>query len=171
VEPSGIVVQRATRETIDRLVAATAREGEPESVHERRWRAQENGEASYLVACDGDEPIGWALVRRQPSAQAGDEQLAELEGLDVLPAHQGRGAGRLLLDAALDTAQREGFAGLGLKVTVANPWNDIARAMYARSGFVESAAGEFDDGYWYWTPDGTSHWDGEPHRYLVRRFA
>jgi GNAT superfamily N-acetyltransferase len=163
-------VRRATRDAIDELVRRYADPHAPESFHERRWRIQEAGEGVYLVAWDGGVPIGWVLVEWSASPEAGGAHLAELVGLDVVEAHRDRGAGTLLLETALEEARTAGFAGLGLKVTVANAWNDAARRLYERHGFVDSGAGEFEDGYWYWTRDGERHWDGEPHRYLVRRF-
>lgn len=163
-------VESATRPAIDELVRRYADPNAPESSHARRWRTQEAGEGVYLVAWLDAVPIGWALVRWHASEQAGGAHVAELEGLDVVAEHQRRGAGTLLLEAALDAARASGFDGLGLKVTVANPWNDAARRLYARHGFEDAGAGAFEDGYWYWTEGGERHWDGEPHRYLVARF-
>jgi hypothetical protein len=40
--------------------------------------------------------------------------------------------------------------------------------MYARRGYRDAGLGEFEDGYFYWTPDGENHWDGEPHRFLIK---
>jgi GNAT superfamily N-acetyltransferase len=166
----GVTVERATRPAIDELRRRYADPNAPESTHEKRWRTQKAGDGVYLVAWQDGVPIGWALVRWIASPQAGDAHVAELEGLDVVPEHQRQGAGTLLLETALREAQDAGFEGLGLKVTVANPWNEAARRLYARHGFVDAGAGEFEDGYWYWTDDGERHWDGELHHYLVRRF-
>ena len=41
--------------------------------------------------------------------------------------------------------------------------------MYARRGYCDSGLGEFQDGYVYWDAAGRPQWDGEPHRYLVKR--
>jgi GNAT superfamily N-acetyltransferase len=163
-------VERATRSAIDELVRRYADPNAPESSHEARWRMQEAGEGVYLLAWVEALPVGWALVRWNASEQAGGAHVAELEGLDVVAEHQRRGAGSLLLEEALRLAREAGFDGLGLKVTVANPWNDAARRLYERHGFEDSGAAAFEDGYWYWTDDGARHWDGEQHRYLVKRF-
>jgi hypothetical protein len=54
-----------------------------------------------------------------------------------------------------------------LEVTVSNPDNDVARAMYGRHGYLDSGLGEFDSGYFYRTESGERRWDGEPHRFLI----
>lgn len=57
---------------------------------------------------------------------------------------------------------------IGLEVTVSNPHNDVARAMYERHGYRDSGLGEYESGYFYWTESGERRWDGELHRFLIK---
>jgi GNAT superfamily N-acetyltransferase len=146
---------------------------EPESRHQQRGRLQAAGDGRYLVAWIGVEPVGWVFVARpgsdHTSARSQQLKAAELVDLQVMGEHRGRGIGRALMDAAEQLALEAGWTTLGLAVTVANPNNQIARDMYARRGYGDSGLGEFQDGYVYWDSAGRPHWDGEPHRYLVKR--
>ena len=163
-------VEQATRSAIDELVRRYADPNAPERSHEARWRMQEAGEGVYLLAWVEALPVGWALVRWNASEQAGGAHVAELEGLDVVPEHQRRGAGSLLLEEALRLAREAGFDGLGLKVTVANPGTTRprppVRAPRLRGLGRRRVRGRL------LVLDGrrARHWDGEQHRYLVKRF-
>jgi ribosomal protein S18 acetylase RimI-like enzyme len=154
------VATQEDAELLDRLLVERA------ARHVPRWAAQQAGEGRYFLAWDAAAPVGWVSLSWQASPQAAGRHLAELIDLSVVETARRRGVGRALLHAAIEAARERGTEGVGLKVTVANPWNDAARALYASEGFVDAGAGEFDDGYWYWTDDGEKHWDGEPHRYL-----
>jgi hypothetical protein len=58
-----------------------------------------------------------------------------------------------------------------LEVTLSNPHNHVARAMYEHHGYHDSGLGEFESGYFYWTESGERLWDGEPHRFLIKSLA
>ncbi|MDG4647991.1 GNAT family N-acetyltransferase [Roseibacterium sp. SDUM158017] len=79
--------------------------------------------AGRLVAMGGYVPI------------APDE--AEVKSMHVLQEARGTGAGRAILDAIVQAARREGVARLRLE-TGSGPASAPARALYARSGFVET---------------------------------
>lgn len=142
----------------------------PATRHAERRQLQEEGKGVYFVAWQAAEPIGWVFLSWQPSAQSEGRRLAEVIDLHVEEPARRQGAGRALLHAAVDASQAASMEGVGLTVTVANPWNDAARALYASEGFADSGAGIFEDGYWYWTSDGEKHWDEEPCRYLAKLF-
>lgn len=80
--------------------------------------------AAMLVAEQGDEIIG--LV--QPKD-------AEINGLWVHPAHQGTGAGTLLLGAGEDVIRRAGHRSAWLTCSA---WNARALDFYGRRGYVET---------------------------------
>lgn len=81
---------------------------------------------AYL-ACDGTEVVGLASYAIEIDLDA-----AILVVLSVLPSHQGRGAGRALLDAVCSEAARCGLA----RVLVATSNDDLpALALYQRCGF------------------------------------
>jgi GNAT superfamily N-acetyltransferase len=170
-----IRVERATAELVALLDRSFPEPERPWSRHLNRLHEQELGRALYFVAILADEPVGWVLAswpgREGASAFATESRLVEVEDLFVAEQARRRGAGRALLSVAEDAARAGGWAGVTLAVTVANPSNDAARALYASSGYVDSGVAPYDDGYFYWTPDGEQHWDGEPHRRLVKHFA
>jgi ribosomal protein S18 acetylase RimI-like enzyme len=126
----------------------------------------------YLVAWEDERPIGWVFVHRpgslEASAHARQLSVAEIVDLQVARSFQGRGHGSSLLAAAERLGRDEGWMLIGLEVTVSNPHNDVARAMYERHGYRDSRLGEFESGYFYWTESGERCWDGEPHRYLIK---
>jgi ribosomal protein S18 acetylase RimI-like enzyme len=63
------------------------------------------GDIRVLLA--GEPPFGLAMVRFRPSIWSGGPD-AYLEELYVAPARRGRGAGRALLEAAIELARSEG---------------------------------------------------------------
>jgi len=157
---------------VERLDRDFPEPGAPESRHGARWDLQRRQEGVYLIAWRSGRPIGWVFVHRVGSSQAsecaGRLEAAEIEDLYVDPPFRGQGYGSALLTHAERIARSEGWSRVGLEVTVSNRHNDVARAMYERHGYVDAGLGEFESGYFYWTADGERHWDGEPHRYLVK---
>lgn len=63
------------------------------------------GEITVLLA--GDPPLGFALFRLRPSLWSKAED-TYLEELYVAPEHRGKGFGRALLNAAIDTVREAG---------------------------------------------------------------
>jgi ribosomal protein S18 acetylase RimI-like enzyme len=92
------------------------------------------GEAFLLVARDGADAVGYALVE----VRAGDDdtwpvgaQMAELVSLAVDPGRRGGGIGTALMDAVDAELERRGIADLQVAVMAGN---DRARAFYERRG-------------------------------------
>jgi ribosomal protein S18 acetylase RimI-like enzyme len=93
------------------------------------------GSALVLIAERGGEPVGVAICfvgystfRARP--------LLNLHDLAVLPAARGAGVGRRLLDAVAARARALGCCKVTLEVREDNA---VARRLYARAGFVDSA--------------------------------
>jgi GNAT superfamily N-acetyltransferase len=147
-------------------------ERSPVNRHVHRIEQQATGELVELVAWLDGSPAGWVIVRAPGSAEMTEQGraagCAELGDLYVAERFRGRGIGRALMEAAETWAAGNGFTAIGLAVTSENTHNDVARSMYQRSGYEDSGLGVFDDGYFYWDEAGERHWDGEPHRYLVK---
>jgi ribosomal protein S18 acetylase RimI-like enzyme len=81
----------------------------------------------YLVAWEGDEPVGHAhLALTDPP---------ELQDVLVLPAHRRRGVATALTRAAEREAVARGHAVLTLTVGIAN---DAAQALYRSLGYRDS---------------------------------
>ena len=107
-------------------------------------------EASYWPALRGRYPLApqpgrtpadqeaVALMHRPPTAPEG--LVATHPGhlhVDLLPEAQGRGAGRRLVQAALDSLAAAGCAGVHVGV---DPRNEPALGFYRRLGFEDLAA-------------------------------
>jgi GNAT superfamily N-acetyltransferase len=171
LDPS-IAIRSVKQKDIERLDDAYPEPGRPVSRHRGRWEHQERGEGVYLVAWLRDHPVGWVFVYRPGSDEASEHcrslNVAEIVDLSVDEAFRGRGYGSSLLEAAERLARDAGWTTIGLSVTVSNPHNDVARAMYERRGYRDAGLGEFEGGYFYWTESGEQRWDGEPHRYLIK---
>jgi ribosomal protein S18 acetylase RimI-like enzyme len=84
-----------------------------------------------LVAAVGDVVAGYLTLGPALPLESGRHVL-EIKGLAVDPAHQGRGIGRLLMDAAVDAASARGARRLTLRVLGSNA---AARALYESCGF------------------------------------
>jgi ribosomal protein S18 acetylase RimI-like enzyme len=88
--------------------------------------AREDG-SFYLVAWEGDEPVGHAhLALSEPP---------ELQDVSVLPAHRRRGVATALTRAAEQEAAARGHAVLTLTVGIAN---EGAQATYRALGYRDA---------------------------------
>jgi RimJ/RimL family protein N-acetyltransferase len=85
-----------------------------------------------LVAVVDGELAGYIRLNRATRFQSSDHVLT-VNGIAVDPAHQGRGVGRVLIDAAIAEARRRGARRLTLRVF--SP-NERARRLYESAGFV-----------------------------------
>jgi ribosomal-protein-alanine N-acetyltransferase len=83
-----------------------------------------------LVAASADGPLGFAVY-----AQVMDE--GTLLNIAVAPAHQGRGIGRTLLDAVLQSLASDGAMRCLLEVRVSNR---PALELYRAEGFLEDGS-------------------------------
>lgn len=86
-----------------------------------------------LVAVESGQLVGYVTVQqtiRLPS----HAHVLQVNGLAVHPEHQGRGIGRLLVEAAKRDALRRGARKLSLRVFAPNT---AARRLYESSGFAE----------------------------------
>lgn len=84
------------------------------------------GDGVYLVAWDGDEPVGHVhLAITDPP---------ELQDVSVRQAHRRRGVASRLTAAAEREARARGFDRLHLSVGVGN---EAAQALYRRCGYLD----------------------------------
>lgn len=84
-----------------------------------------NQTASALVVAEDDRVDGFVVI-----FQVLDE--ASIHSIAVQPAHQGKGLGQMLLNAALVQMQQAGATRCLLEVRQSNR---VARRLYQRSGF------------------------------------
>src|SRR5688500_18849101 len=101
--------------------------------HRLRYQRQEHGEAVYLVAWRGADPIGHLFLKwsgpHDPLVASRIANCAEIEDFVVLPELRSQGIGRRMLDTAAALTRERGMARLGLSVGLDNP---RARALYER---------------------------------------
>ncbi|HEY7256856.1 MAG TPA: GNAT family N-acetyltransferase [Solirubrobacterales bacterium] len=102
---------------------------------DRARRLLATGEIRVLLA--GDPPFGLAMVRFRPSIWTGGPD-AYLEELYIAPARRGGGAGRALLEAAIDLARHEGAGHFDV---VAAEQDTAAMGLYESFGMVNRERG------------------------------
>jgi len=92
---------------------------------------QEQGCRLYILSAD-DEPIGYlSLEHDTGTSRLQKTDLTKVHKIYVLPAYHGTGAGRFLMDFALDEARRYKSSGVFLNV---NRYNK-ATGFYEHYGF------------------------------------
>jgi predicted N-acetyltransferase YhbS len=100
-------------------------------------------QCEVLVAIDDATMLGGVtFVPSAGTAQSefDDPDAAGIRHLAVDPRYQGRGAGTALVDACLERARARGRRRVVLHST---PMMEVARAMYARRGFVADPTRDF----------------------------
>jgi GNAT superfamily N-acetyltransferase len=94
------------------------------------------GDGEMTVLLVGDGPDGFAQLRFRPWVYDGLHSY--LEELYVVPEMRGRGLGRALLEAALETAREAGATTMELGTSE----DDVtARALYEKLGFINREGG------------------------------
>jgi ribosomal protein S18 acetylase RimI-like enzyme len=138
------VVRPAEFEELGRITVAAYRHlqgGEPLGVYEDQLRAVSARAADSVVLVavgeTGDLRGGVTYVPDSGRAMSefSDSEAAGIRMLAVHPDHQGAGIGRALTEACIARARAEGRPRIVLHSTQVMV---VARAMYARMGFVEA---------------------------------
>jgi ribosomal protein S18 acetylase RimI-like enzyme len=86
---------------------------------------------NVLVAHEGERVIGYVKLRPDP-LPASSGHVQEINGFAVAPGHQGRGVGRMLLDAARQEATSRGARRITLRVLGTNT---RAQSLYRACGY------------------------------------
>ena len=90
------------------------------------------GASTYLIAWDGEEPVGHAHL-----AWSGTHlQLPEIQDMFVLPELRGRGIGTTLVHAAEQAARDRGWGRMSLSVS--RDGNPSARRLYEGLGYADA---------------------------------
>ena len=139
--------------------------------HRDRLVRQQAGEVVYLVAWDGDLPVGHALLKWNGTT---DEPMVfrlrgcpDIEDLFVSPEHRSRGIGSQLLDAAESLAVGKGYSRIGLGVSINNP---RARSLYGHRGYEGSEFGEYREAGRYVDRDGRERSWEDVCNYLIKQW-
>jgi ribosomal protein S18 acetylase RimI-like enzyme len=113
-------------------------------LHEARAQLQRDGRAVYLVAWDGETPVGHVLLRLpplDPPAHPRVDGVPQVEDLLVAAGCRSRGVGTRLLDELERDARRRGYGRVSLAVGTRNV---RARRLYEERGYVDAGLGAFD---------------------------
>ncbi|MEU4158921.1 GNAT family N-acetyltransferase [Actinoplanes sp. NPDC026670] len=105
----------------------------------RQWLDGLRPPAAVLVWAEGTAPpVGFVAI--QPSRDPGTDA-GEITAIYLLPSHQGTGAGRELMAAAVDHLTTAGFRRATLWVLESNA---VARRFYEAAGWVADGASKVD---------------------------
>ena len=130
----------------------------------------------YLVAWDGDTPVGRLFVRWQniEIPRIVDERPQAAQFADapaicdvyVVPERRSEGVGAQLIQRAVECARQQGVSQVTICVDTDNP---RARALYERLGFTESGIGVFTTSGTFVDEDGLErHWQNGPQVLLAQ---
>jgi ribosomal protein S18 acetylase RimI-like enzyme len=139
--------------------------------HRERLEAQHRGECVYLIAWEGNEPVGHLNLRvrgRKLPDRARRLGAAQIEDLSVATPRRRRGIGTKLMRRAQEEAAARGFGTIGLGVDIGNA---PARRLYRQEGYLESGLGEFLVSYPYLDEDGVERQAHETCTYLIKRLG
>ncbi len=102
----------------------------PESIHMMDENELSVSEVSFHVMRDDGVPVGMGALRRIDVAHA------EIKSMHILSEHRGKGLSRRMLAYLLAEARTSGYRRLSLETGIQTTFI-AARALYARSGFIE----------------------------------
>ncbi len=154
-----ITVRPLLRTEIPALAAAVW-DGTSVAQIENRWREQELGYRTILVAAFQARLVGTVSVsesRNEPGSM-------HLFALDVAPEWRNRGIGARIIRHVCDVARDEGRSRVYLEVRVDNP----ARRLYHRLGF-RRVGPPFVNTWWRFHDDGTRDQVDELSIRMVKR--
>ncbi|MEV0718155.1 GNAT family N-acetyltransferase [Asanoa sp. NPDC050611] len=136
--------------------------------HEARFRRQGEGLSTFLVAYDGDGPVGSGEIlwsgAKEPEVRERFPACPEINGLGVVAARQGRGVGTAIIRAAEELAASRGMRWIGMGVA---DDNGRAAALYLRLGYVDPDC-RYLDRYQWVDEHGARHDIADPCRFLVK---
>lgn len=111
------------------------------------FEAQQAGGVVYLVAWDGEEPLGDGVL-----VTGAGHAVPELKNLNVRAAHRSRGVGSALIRAAEQLCREQGADRMQVGVSLDNP---RARALYERLGYL--GTGELNTVSYQYVDDDGNH--------------
>ncbi len=106
----------------------------------------QNLQHQFIIAWENKEAVGFASYSPK---QTGKLDCYRLHKLYVLPDHQGKGTGKLLINYIIDEIKRSGAATLELNVKRDNP----ALHFYKKLGFTIEREEDIDIGEGYFMRD------------------
>lgn len=132
-EPEMQQIERLSGQQFRTVGLDSIADDEPPSVEELASYAREG---RCWVAHDGDDLVGYAIAYEVDGN-------AHLEQVSVVPEHQGRGVGRMLVDVVKSWARAQSHSAVTLTTFADVPWN---RSLYEHLGFRVLADEELGPG-------------------------
>jgi ribosomal protein S18 acetylase RimI-like enzyme len=129
-------------------------------VHRAFLSKQEAGEASYLVAWRGPEPVGTGVIRWGGSGAGQDPEICNLH---VPASGRGQGIGTAIVRFAEGLIRDRGFRRASIGVGEDNP---RAAALYERLGYRD-AGRRWTSSYTYFDANGVERAETEHVRMLA----
>ncbi len=135
--------------------------------HEQRLMVQDNGEGWYLIAWEGDDADGHALVRWNGSKNIHLRNIKRpyVEGVGVREDKQRKGVGRMIMEKAHEMLRQSGYSSVGLAVGVKNQG---ARKLYESSGYRQDMEMGTFDATWTYNRNGKLRLEWEECNYFVK---
>ena len=135
--PVSVATRRAVAADAEALADLSTQLGYPTTVAAARRRLArivgEQGHALLVAESASADVIGWVHVF--VALRLESDSFAELGGLVVAPESRGRGAGRLLVDAAARWSSEQGLRTLRVRSNVVR---HEANAFYSHLGFDQT---------------------------------
>ncbi|MBV7335365.1 GNAT family N-acetyltransferase [Chloroflexi bacterium TSY] len=138
--------------------------------HRRYWQLQERGAITYLIAWQGDRPIGHGTIRwlgpRDPIVAASYPKCPEILGLGVVPELQSRGIGSRMLEEFVQLAHERELDQIGLAVGLTNT---RAQALYLRHGYRDTATPTYLDRWYRRNDAGQKIWHEDECKFMIKQ--
>ena len=106
-------------------------------------QTQMNNGSEFIFVYDDGTPVGFAAYLSK------GDGMYKLDKIYVLPAQQGKGRGKFVIDWIIDEIKQKGAASLQLQVNR----NNNAKNFYEKLGFVVIDSQDFDIGNGYFMND------------------
>ncbi len=138
-----VTVRVCTADDLDVLMTSAATNDVGHRHHLAQWELQITGQATYLVAWQGSEPVGRGTVLRTSKYQGVIDALGSAPEINALEAFtQGQGIGTKLIAGAEAIARQDGSTFVGIAVETDN---DGARRLYDQLGYQDWGGGHVVD--------------------------
>lgn len=154
--------------TDEDLSVLRSRWATPGDVHEAHHANQLSGHTTYLVAWQGQEPLGSGVLQWNgcigPNARFAYPEAVELNHLQVRDKHRGQGVGSALTTAAEALASKAGRYQVAIGVADDNP---DAERLYRRLGYRPTGVVDVSEYDWV-TDEGSRRHETERDQLLVK---
>lgn len=161
------VIRRIAAGEIDAVAERMSRHHD---LVEARLELQEQGGGHYLIAWEGDDPVGQLLLRweREVPGPNGLAGVPYVEDVYVPHDHRGRGVGTQLIKEAERCAGAAGHERVTLAVNIDNAG---AQRLYRRHGYEDAGIGAHLQPWFHYDRRGHLHEHHERVLDYVKRVA